>query len=293
MKLFHTLLFALCVCWSHAQRPSLVEALYAEQWSIDTLTRQRGYDTVVLRIKGEKSSYWSRNQFFRDSLLALPDGRQQFMRLATQLVAKNGPDKLYSNLGEYIYRSGDTTRTRTTLRLGTSNEPVELVEPTEIPQWRLLDSCRTIEAHVCFLAETDFRGRHWIAWYAPEVPLAQGPWKLCGLPGLIFEAYDRTDDYHYTLVRLTSPEDTEIAVLNLRNYRYRSMDRLEYLRKMADYMRLATSEQIRLSTGNNELAELFPSDKPAVRRDFRERDYTRKPKPEPVRSQTKPTCGEP
>ncbi|WP_295990738.1 GLPGLI family protein [uncultured Alistipes sp.] len=175
MKFLPIILLVFCFRPSSARHgTSFVEAHYAEQWSIDTLTRQRGYDTVVLRVQGARSCYWSRNQYFRDSLLALPDGRRRFMWLVTQMVARKSRGRLLCNLGEYIYRSGDTTVTRATLNLGTSNDPVEIVGPTEIPHWRLLDSCRTIGAHVCYLAEADFRGRHWIAWYAPDVPLPHG-----------------------------------------------------------------------------------------------------------------------
>ena len=42
----------------------------------------------------------------------------------------------------------------------------------------------------CQKATTYFKGRNWIAWFAPEFPLQGGPWKLNSLPGLIIEAYD-------------------------------------------------------------------------------------------------------
>lgn len=42
-------------------------------------------------------------------------------------------------------------------------------------------------------------GKDFIAWYCPEVPINDGPYKFFGLPGLIFEMYDTNNTHHFTL----------------------------------------------------------------------------------------------
>ena len=65
------------------------------------------------------------------------------------------------------------------------------IEKDETPDWQLIpDSTTTIIGYHCQLAKTNFKGRTWLAWYAEDIPVPEGPWKLCGLPGLILRAYD-------------------------------------------------------------------------------------------------------
>lgn len=49
-------------------------------------------------------------------------------------------------------------------------------------------------------AEVFFRGRKWIAYFNPEIPLNVGPYKFYGLPGLIVEIYDEKKDYNFKLI---------------------------------------------------------------------------------------------
>lgn len=54
-------------------------------------------------------------------------------------------------------------------------------------EWVITDENKTIAGYKCLKATTTFRGRKWIAWFTPDIPIASGPWKLYGLPGLILE----------------------------------------------------------------------------------------------------------
>lgn len=65
----------------------------------------------------------------------------------------------------------------------------QYTEPLEEMQWTLVeDSTATVLGYECVMAETEYHGRHWKAWFTPEVPMPFGPWKLHGLPGLILKA---------------------------------------------------------------------------------------------------------
>lgn len=56
-------------------------------------------------------------------------------------------------------------------------------------QWTLLpDEQRVLGKFICHKATGSFRGRDYEVWYAPDIPVPSGPFKLGGLPGLILEA---------------------------------------------------------------------------------------------------------
>ena len=77
------------------------------------------------------------------------------------------------------------------------------IEKAETPDWQLIpDSTTTIIGYHCQLAKTNFKGRTWLAWYAEDIPVSEGPWKLCGLPGLILRAYDAQQQFYLNAIGL-------------------------------------------------------------------------------------------
>lgn len=54
--------------------------------------------------------------------------------------------------------------------------------------WKLEEGDTIIHSMNCNKASLDLHGRHWEVWYTTEIPIQDGPGKLCGLPGLILKA---------------------------------------------------------------------------------------------------------
>jgi GLPGLI family protein len=75
-------------------------------------------------------------------------------------------------------------------------------EKIEIPQWKIsMDTC-IILSYTCQKATAHFRGREWEVWFTLEIPIDVGPWKLCGLPGLILKASDSKGHYAFECIGL-------------------------------------------------------------------------------------------
>lgn len=64
------------------------------------------------------------------------------------------------------------------------------------------DSVQEIGGYPCQLATLELYGRHWSAWYTPEIAYASGPWILRGLPGLIVQAYDSERLHDFLLLSI-------------------------------------------------------------------------------------------
>jgi len=73
-------------------------------------------------------------------------------------------------------------------------------EDIEKPQWKLSADTCTILSYACYKATARFRGRDWIVWFTMDIPIDAGPWKLCGLPGLIMKASDSKSHYVFECI---------------------------------------------------------------------------------------------
>jgi len=65
--------------------------------------------------------------------------------------------------------------------------------------WKLQDSIKEILGYKVKKALLHYKGRDYIAWYAPAVAIPDGPYKFWGLPGLIFEIHDSKNEYSFKI----------------------------------------------------------------------------------------------
>jgi len=78
-------------------------------------------------------------------------------------------------------------------------------EPMGQIEWTLVEECAdTICGYPCGKATAIYGGREWTAWYAPDIPVSAGPWKLQGLPGLIMAAKDSEGLHAFTAISFRS-----------------------------------------------------------------------------------------
>lgn len=125
-------------------------------------------------------------------------------------------------------------------------EKFRITEPLEQPQWDIIaDSTKQILNYDCQMARCTFKGRTWTAWFAADIPLDNGPWKLCGLPGLILRAYDSKQQYIFDCVGMKQAKEDENITYNSDFDKYATSSMKEFV----DYQRKAVPEDILATQG--------------------------------------------
>lgn len=75
-------------------------------------------------------------------------------------------------------------------------------EPKDILKWEIKPDTMIIENMLCQKATVALGGRKWIAWFAQDIPLPEGPYKFCNLPGLILSAYDDQGHWRFDIITI-------------------------------------------------------------------------------------------
>ena len=103
----------------------------------------------------------------------------------------------YSN----IFIHGDTLNEWAVMPMG-QEWPQRYEEKWSGQDWTLQGDTASFLGHQCQKATCHWRGRDYIAWFAPDIPIRRGPWKFGGLPGLIMKIHDVDSLYVFEAVAI-------------------------------------------------------------------------------------------
>ena len=249
-----------------------MKCLYRYVYLNDTLTGKTKNDLLVLQIGTRISKCFSHYSNQVDSLSALPNGDMIIGKMINdamnngEFMRGNYPHK---RLKTYIYKN--YPEGRMTVTDGMILQDYCYVDSLHTQIWTMGDSTREVLGYTCQQATADFRGRHWTAWFATDIPVSDGPWKLGGLPGLILEAYDEGQQHVFTAVGLERVKDEPI-IFNRSfgdNQKFEQTNRLEFLRSKKKSL-MDINGYIQMETGID-LSQGKPQK--VMRYDLLERDY--------------------
>jgi GLPGLI family protein len=93
-----------------------------------------------------------------------------------------------------------------------SNVPYGKIVDTIQHSWTFQPESKKILGYECKKALTKFRGRDYVAFYCPSIPISNGPYKFQGLPGLILEVYSTDKFIHYTAQNIYKNEKGQLEI---------------------------------------------------------------------------------
>lgn len=206
----------------------------------------RGSDGVVekntpfiLLANRSQSKFYCPSTEFKDSLESTPSGRVKAKQLFDAAVAAYVQNRDRSAMDGVVYHSRlyvlkDFDKyVSTTFDEAGMGECGYYDEPFSEIDWVIAeDSTKTILDYQCIMATADYHGRKWTVWFTPEIPIQDGPWKFCGLPGLIMEASELSGQHSFTI---TGIETSSQPIYPVFNTEYEKMDRIDMLRAERHY----------------------------------------------------------
>lgn len=190
IKLITTTVLCLVSIAAAAQAKADIEVSYnVRSFYANGKEKNRNYHLLA---NNRYSKYFSPKSEQIDSINSTPEGQANYKKtqLASMqaMIAQGGIDmNKLPRKTENIYVVKSSADSILTVYDMLIDEHVYYTEKYNEMYWEIGDSTKNILGYECAMATTDYHGRKWTAWFAPEIPISDGPWKFRGLPGLILE----------------------------------------------------------------------------------------------------------
>lgn len=194
-----TLLFTLiaisCTAATFAQNPdkALAQVRYSFIHVQDTTQKDKPYTENMLLVIGKNASVYTSYDKINVNLEREKQIQEQIKNQAGSgnmkftIGSPGAPIKITTPLDYFFYAKENKFFTKERIF---NNYLIE--EDAPKINWKITKDTASFSGLKCQKAIANFKGRTWIAWFAPDMPFQSGPWKLNGLPGLIIEAVDQT-----------------------------------------------------------------------------------------------------
>lgn len=188
----------------------------------------------ILLSNNSESKFFSPVTQYLDSLNSTPEGKAKMKEIIKVAVGSRDFNKIPRHDGTiYVVKSFSDKQ----LKYYDTAGAQKLTYEEGINQWNwetVADSTKNILGYECIMATTDYHGRKWTAWFTPEIPIQNGPWKLDGLPGLILEAEAEGGQYSFIATGLQQATKTIGPVYLAEDYERTS--RIDFLKSKRAFL---------------------------------------------------------
>lgn len=177
---------------------SKYECKYMATFLRDTMdVNSKLQEVVVLRIGDDGTSIFkSEFQITRDSILY-----EESEKVKRDAALGNFTFRM-PNLPKSAFRQEVYVKKGKKLLFDYISMDVYAFEPPNKPIWTITNEKKKIAKYHCKKAVGIYGNKNIIAWFTEEIPIPEGPYTFKGLPGLVIEAYDDKQHFHFTLFSL-------------------------------------------------------------------------------------------
>ena len=223
LKIMNRLITSIILCIvataATAQSKAGIEVSYRYSHPVQTMRSAEPDVTnqYILHTDGCQSKFYSPKTEYIDSIESTPEGFEKFNTFKRICYEKKQSDLIPRFDGSfYVAKSGDNDK-MITFDIASATK-FRWEEPMPNIEWITTDSTVNILGYECFMATADFHGRKWTAWFAPEIPVSDGPWKLCGLPGIILRAECDGGQYSFIADGIQQKQNLEYHIYGEENW---------------------------------------------------------------------------
>lgn len=206
----------------------LFTAQYEAVFTPDSLKPDKKDSEVMLLKVGKKcSSFYSYVKYLTDSIIEADKASGAPLEVIQEHLKQYNP-----KIKTILFKNFPSGKTTTLDQLAMSKFICE--EKTEMREWVLHEDTCTVLNYLCKKATCRFKGRDYTAWFTPEIPRSEGPWKLQGLPGLILRAEDSRG--HYTFNCTGIEQQHELGKITIEKSNRQPISRKDLNKQYERYM---------------------------------------------------------
>ena len=189
--------------------------VYSMDYRVDTNNIEAVSTEEMLLLIGDGASCYQSNKLFK-FYQEIEKKRQEgtLMKWLTDGYSVNE----YVSYNVYKIYKGYPSNKITTIDNAGLEGLFQYEENIDLFDWVIYDDTTSINGYFSQKASCNYGGRSWIAWFTPEIPYSDGPYKFCGLPGLIVKLEDTQQHYSFIIQSIIKPTDDIYIEWEDKNY---------------------------------------------------------------------------
>lgn len=185
------LFFAFAFCNAQLKKSPIIQAQYIESVNQDSPITNKFVGTLYFQdnISYYKSEYKNSENESNKKSDDIIEIKSEALKFVNEVYTNKKTKELVENMMESKFLK----------------KTYSIIDNNIDLKWKISKEERTFNGVVCKKATTVFRGRTYTAWFTEKYPIAAGPWKFHGLPGLILYVEDSKGYYKWQLINIVYP----------------------------------------------------------------------------------------